>query len=115
MIEPGPSCSDEQLARAEAALGVPLPGRIRELFRAGDGRYRRHGDWWVVWPLDRLVADNTDAWRRGTLSRALLAFGDDGTGNPFCVPIGGIDEVLRWSWIDSATDANEGTLAAFLA
>jgi hypothetical protein len=47
------------------------------------------------------------------LPRTLLAFGDDGTGNPFCTPADGHDEVLRWSLIDGDVEYSEGTMDAF--
>jgi hypothetical protein len=66
----------------------------------GDRRFNERGQWWVVWQLDRLVSENRDAWTRG-LPETLVAFGDDGTGDPFCVEIAlPSSEVLRWNWID---------------
>src|SRR5437870_13027441 len=107
--------TDVHLDEVERHLDMQLPRALRALYLTGDGRYRSDGEWWVVWPLDRLVQDNTTAWAEGTLSRELIAFGDDGTGNPFCVPSDGRDEVVRWSRIDSDVEANEGTLAHFVS
>lgn len=107
--------TDDDLDQAEGLLGAALPEHLRRIYRAGDGRYRADGEWWVIWPLDRLVRDTLRAWREGTLDRALIAFGDDGTGNPFCAPRDGRDEVVRWSWIDSGVAGSEGALTDFLA
>jgi hypothetical protein len=86
---------------------------MRMLFLEGDGRFRVDGDWWVVWPLDRVVADTLAAWDDGTLDRVLVAFGDDGTGNPFCSSVDS-DQVVRWSWIDGEVEQVEGDFAEFL-
>ncbi len=83
----------------------------------GDGRYDVEGQWWVLWPLDRLVADNLAGWKDPelTLRVDLIAIGDDGTGNPFCVPASGEDEDVRWNWIDCDVELEQGSLAAFSA
>jgi cell wall assembly regulator SMI1 len=114
VIEAGAGCTSQALSAAELLLGVPLPERLRDLYRDGDGRYRSDGQWWLVWPLERIATETPQAWEEGMLTRDLLAFGDNGTGNPFCVPIHGDDEVILWSWIDGAPEASEGTLAQFL-
>lgn len=107
--------STNDVTAAESRLGVALPARLRDLYDETDGRFRADGAWWVVWQLDRLVADNESAWREGRLPRSFLAFGDDGTGNPFCVALGDPhDEVLRWSWIDNDVEAVVGSMAEFV-
>jgi hypothetical protein len=95
-------------------LGIRLPEPIRGLLREGDGRYAEDGRWWVVWPLDRIVEENLAAWEHRGLPRHLLAVGDDGTGDPFCVRVPeGDDHVVRWSWIDSDVTVSEGSWADF--
>ena len=86
----------------------------RRLFLAGDGRYRADGQWWVVWTLNRVIADNRRAWHDQTLRDTLVAFGDDGTGNPFCVATTG-GPVVRWSWIDNDIEQTEGSMHDFLS
>jgi cell wall assembly regulator SMI1 len=106
---------NERLASIEAEVGVPLPAALRSLYETSDGQFSEEGQWWVVWPLDRLIMENKDAWRKG-LPTALVAFGDDGTGNPFCVEVGDASsEVLRWNWIDLAVERSEGSVAEFTA
>ena len=101
---------NESLASIERELGVPLPATLRSLYGTRDGRFSEEGQWWVVWPRDRLVAENKDAWQQG-LPTSLIAFGDDGTGNPFCVDVSGMSsEVLRWNWIDLAVERYPGDL-----
>jgi SMI1 / KNR4 family (SUKH-1) len=91
----------EAAADAEAQLGLTFPAALRSVYDSADGRFSPNGGWWVAWPLARLVAENERSWQEGRLPRSLLAFGDDGTGDLFCVRLGGGgDEVLRWSWID---------------
>lgn len=103
------------IADAELQIGRSLPKPLRLIYEGGDGRFRQDGEWWVIWPLDRVIVDNQRAWREGRLPRSLLAFGDDGTGDPFCVRLDeDTNEVLRWSWIDSAPHGSEGTMADFL-
>lgn len=101
-----------RIAEVEGLLRVSIPDTVRALYRDADGRYAPDGQWFVVWPLDRLLDRNRDAWDLG-LPRNLLAFGDDGTGNPFCVDLDGADAVVRWSWIDLEVELQEGSMAAF--
>ncbi len=113
--QPGSPCDPGRLIAAEDRLGLSLPARIRVLYSGGDGRYQSDGQWWVVWPIDRVVEENPPAWNQRGLSRSLLAFGDDGTGNPFCVPLDtDEDVVLRWNWIDSDVETREGSFDEFL-
>ena len=99
---------------AEQSLGITLPADIAAIYAAADGRYNQQGQWWVVWPLNRLVEENHNAWLEG-LPRSFLAFGDDGAGNPFCVDIKDSSEIFRWSWIDLEVERSEGSVAEFLS
>lgn len=102
-----------RIAEAEAVLAVTVPEPVRGLYRASDGWFASEGQWFVVWPLARLVDDNLAGWDRG-LPRNLLAFGDDGTGNPFCVDLDEPhDAVVRWNWIDLDVEYREGSMADF--
>ena len=104
-----------EVGRVERRLSVSFPARLRRLYDDAGGRYSEAGQWWVVWPLERLVEGNERAWSDGTLARHLLAFGDDGTGNPFCVALNSeADEVLRWNWLDQDVEVNEGSMDDFL-
>jgi cell wall assembly regulator SMI1 len=99
-----------RIADVEQQLGVTLPDRLRRMYERHDGHFDERGQWWVLWPLGRLAEENLDAWQRG-LPATLLAFGDDGTGNPFCLTLGdGAPEVVRWSWIDEAPERSAGSL-----
>jgi hypothetical protein len=90
--------------RAESELGVSLPPELRDLYRESDGVFDTAGQWFVIWPLADVVTRNRAAWdaAQGLDRRALLAFGDDGTGDPFCVPCDGSRAVVVWSEIDGS-------------
>ncbi len=99
----------------ERRLSVSLPAGLRCTPRATVAGQKPAGQWWVVWPLARLAEDNERAWADGKLARDLLAFGDDGTGNPFCVILSSdADEVLRWNWLDQDVEVNEGSMEQFV-
>jgi SMI1/KNR4 family protein SUKH-1 len=106
---PGPPCNAESIRRAEMKLGVRLPGCLSHALLVGDGRFDEGGQWWVLWPLDRIVEENLASWEQRGLPRSLIAVGDDGAGNPFCLQVGADDShVLRWSWIDAEVETDEG-------
>lgn len=74
-----PAASRAKLNAAEVKLDTRLPPSLRELYLQTDGVWDPAGQWYVIWPLDDVVARNA-----GTVGeRAGVAFGDDGTGNPF--------------------------------
>jgi hypothetical protein len=81
----------------ESALGLTFPGDLRALYLASDGVFDEPGQWFVIWPLAEVVARNQAAWAGECATRRrLLAFGDDGTGAPFCLPADGEPEVFFW-------------------
>lgn len=111
----GRPCDEAALADAETRLGAAIPPPVRAVYVKANGRYDDAGKWWVVWPVERLVQDNVAAWKDGLLPRDLLAFGDDGTGNPFVIRLGAeSDDVFRWNWIDDAVEISEGSMEDFL-
>ena len=106
---------NDRVTNTERELGMPLPRDLKSLYGQRDGYFSESGQWWVMWPLARLVTENLRAHSLG-LPRDLVAFGDDGTGNPFCVRVGDEPtEVLRWSWIDGAVEQSEGSVHEFIA
>lgn len=100
-----PGCDERKLAEAETRLGATLPDALKAVYRTSDGRFNTDGQWWVVWPLERSVMDTLRAWSDGTMDRTLIAFGDDGTGNPFCVHGAAESPVVRWSVIGTEVEA----------
>lgn len=94
--EPRPAATASAIAEVERTLGVTLPAELRDLYLASDGVYDASGEWFVIWPLADLLEHN-QVWT----PPHLLAFGDDGTGSPFCVARDGTSaEVLCWWAID---------------
>lgn len=107
-------CTDEELDAAETALGATLPDPLRRAYGERDGWYRTDGDWFVIWPLDRIVFENRIRWEGGVLITDLVGFGDDGTGAPFCWwRDRRSDEVVRWSSIDAEVEDRWPDLDAF--
>ncbi|MDR6906092.1 hypothetical protein J2X63_001778 [Agromyces sp. 3263] len=90
-----PPASRAELNAAEAKVDTALPLALRDLYLQTDGVWDRAGQWYVIWPLEHLLARNggTAAERTG------VAFGDDGTGNAFCIHTDG--SVSYWSEIDA--------------
>lgn len=94
-----------RLGDAEAELGVTCPGEFRSLYLTSDGVFDEPGQWFVIWPVAELVSRKQAAWATGSSTRrGLLAFGDDGTGAPFCISPGEGPDVFFWDPIsDEAT------------
>lgn len=97
--EPQPRATGAGLAEVERTLAITLPHELRDLYLASDGVYDEQGQWYVIWPLARVVEDNQQSWD-GSVPRHLLAFGDNGCGDPFCVARDGSAGVFCWSAID---------------
>src|SRR4051794_33955107 len=78
------------LAAGERRLGIELPADLRQMYEATDGLYDGGGEWFVMWRFADLVERNLEAWKLESGDRRLqLGFGDDGTGNPFCIRLDG--------------------------
>jgi hypothetical protein len=106
----------DDIADAERRLGVRIPDSLRVLYGGGDGRYDDDGRWWVVWPIARVREENERYWREGLLDRSLLAFGDDGTGDPFCTCIDdAAGDIARWSMIDRSVSDRYASMDVFIA
>jgi cell wall assembly regulator SMI1 len=82
----GPPCSEDDIRRAEAALGEPLPLVLRELYLAFDG-FRGSTDagfFWSMFGQEGLVEMNRfyrddDLFPQELVTQCLF-FGDDGGG-----------------------------------
>lgn len=83
-----PGASPEATDAAERAAGLRFPGLLRSLYLASDGVFDTVGQWWVIWPLKMVARENTARRKANVLPAGLLAFGDDGAGNPFCAEPG---------------------------
>jgi hypothetical protein len=94
-VELGNPLSADVLDRLVASLTVVLPGALRSLYQVTDGVFDKCGEWFVIWPFDRVVEENLRAWSGAPTARSrLVGFGDDGTGTPFCVPRSGMPGVF---------------------
>ncbi|GIF02452.1 SMI1/KNR4 family protein [Paractinoplanes rishiriensis] len=105
----------DAVERVEAALGTVLPAELRALYLVSDGVYHRSGHWFVIWPLADVLQRNSDGWVGWESSgrRHLIGFGDDGTGDPFCVPRDGGAGVLIWHPIGQEAIRLADTLQGF--
>lgn len=111
-----PPCAADAMHRAESALGFALPNDLQELFGLSDGLFDRAGQWWFIWPIERLIAD-TLALRSdlgSTLPDDVIAFGDDGAGTPFCLIPSSGESVYCRSPIDGRLRMLAGGLDEFL-
>jgi hypothetical protein len=97
-----PGAAAGEVAAAETALAAVFPADLRQLYLVSNGVFDRPGQWFVIWPLPKVVTRNREAWQQdGSLARReLIGFGDDGTGDPFCVPRNGGSSVYAWSPIE---------------
>lgn len=88
-----------EIAAVELRLGIGLPAELRGLFGATNGIYDKPGEWFVMWRLEDVAQWNLEAWNgwESEARRRFLGFGDDGTGDPFCVALDGDSTVFTWS------------------
>lgn len=108
------ACDPAELDAAERRLRIRLPHALRALYGNGDGRFDKDGQWWVVWPLNQLVSETETYWREDWMDRSLVAFGDDGTGDPFCMHHdGSSDAIARWSMIEREVFENYQSMTDF--
>jgi hypothetical protein len=115
-----PGCTPTQLEDAELRLGHELPNELKSMLSETDGIYDLDGQWNVAWPLKQLVSDNLNLRQNQELTFPdLLAFGDNGCGEPFCRPIAPSatdrNTVLHWAPIHGETTDLAPSLHAFWA
>jgi cell wall assembly regulator SMI1 len=111
-----PGCSLSAIAAAEAQLEVSLPASLSEFLTASDGFTDLESQYEYAWPLETIVTENRRAWSEPTmrLDEALLAFGGDGAGDWFCLPLGDTDgPVYHWAWIAGHAREVAPDLASF--
>ena len=136
--ELSPDAGAGEIAAVEAALEAVFPEQLREVYQTSNGVFDQglnaHGwsatgnvgyhhelgnNWFVepsvgvIWPLEMLAQENMQRREVGVLPADLIAFGDDGTGDPFCVPRDGSDGVFYWSPIDGEATLLAGAIADF--
>lgn len=109
----GPA-AEEDLTRVGAALGATLPTALRDLYLVSDGVWDATGQWFVIWPLADVAECNHAARQvEGAARKELIGFGDDGTGNPFCVRRAGGDAIYYWGPILKETTRLADDLESF--
>jgi cell wall assembly regulator SMI1 len=101
-LELQPPADPGEIAAVELRLGIRFPAELRGLYEAMDGVYDRPGEWFVMWRLGDVARWNLEAWNgwESEARRRFLGFGDDGTGNPFCVALDGESTIFTWSPIE---------------
>ncbi|WP_249998181.1 SMI1/KNR4 family protein [Actinoplanes sp. M2I2] len=98
-----PGATEENLAAYEKQLEACFPLQLRKLYLVSDGVFDERGRWFVIWPLSELPWRNQHDWGKDGARRCeLVAFGDDGTGAPFCVPRDGGPGVFVWDPLTAA-------------
>jgi hypothetical protein len=113
-LQLGRPASADSIDQAEAELGVDLPQDLRALYAVTDGVLERRGQWYVIWSLSDAVSRNLKAYSIEPPGRAaLVGFGDDGTGAPFCISRDGGTAVSYWSPIAGEATWLAEDLASF--
>ena len=108
-----PGACPEALEAAEGVLGLRFPDGLRSLYMVSDGVFDTVGQWFVIWPVGMLADQNTRLRNGGLLpSGPVIAFGDDGTGDVFCMKPGQQD-VSCWHPIDGSMPQLASDLATF--
>lgn len=78
--------SAERIEAVQAALDTRFPQELIDLYLQTDGIYDSRAYFDPVWPLDEVLSENLRAFVDDPPPRdQYLGFGDDGTGNPYCV------------------------------
>jgi SMI1 / KNR4 family (SUKH-1) len=117
-LELGTSCTDYELGQAEKIIGQ-IPRELASFLREVNGVFDQSGQWHVGWPLNRIVAERQGPSYGQRQLGHLLAFGDNGTGEPFCVPTSAPDAattpVSHWSFIDGQATILAPSLHQFWA
>ena len=115
--ELAPGVAADALADAEAVLGAVFPTALRQAYLASDGAFLRNGQYYPLWPLAEVLRRNSDDWSWDDTPERheLVGFGDNGTGEPFCVARTGSDTVYHWSPIGGEATPLAKTLAEFWA
>lgn len=102
-----PGATDDELGWAEAALGLRLPPDLRAMLSETDGVVDGRGWTVLLWPLDRVVAENLEArqpdwpFHEDGPWDSWLRFADSGFGQDFYFDVMSTDGgVCCWNYID---------------
>ena len=108
-----PGATAAELDIAERRIGAGFPADLRALYQASNGVDDPRGHWRVVWRLDELVEAALEVSVLTKWPTTLLAFGDDGCGDPFCMTLTEPHEVHVWHRIDGESVRLAATLEEF--
>jgi hypothetical protein len=75
-----------EIEAASGQVGLRFPPDLVSMYQFCDGVYQPDGYLWIVWPLSDVVEQNE--WLRcsqADFPRSMIAFGDFGLGEPFCI------------------------------
>jgi hypothetical protein len=121
---PCPAAQQNELASAEAALGVRLPEELRAMLAVSNGVFGAHR-LPVVWRLDAIVRENLAFRASADFPELcmpfdhLLFFGSAGNGDPFAYAILGGEirkrDVFGWSHDTDSRTWLAPTLERYLA
>jgi len=76
-----------------------MPPSLISILEVTDGFDHAAGQWSCSWPVSQIAEENRRRWAAGLLPRGLIAFGDNGAGDPFCLVMEGpaAGHVMEWS------------------
>jgi hypothetical protein len=106
-----------EMVDAEGALARPIPEDLADLLQFSNGLFDVTSQHEFVWPLDRLVEDNQRSWASTDLPlpTSLFAFGDDGAGDWFCLPLADRPPgIYHWGWNEGEARLVAPDLQTFL-
>jgi hypothetical protein len=85
-LEISPPTEKAEIEAAEVRVGLPFPPALVSMYRFCNGLYQPGGHLWVVWQLSELVTQNVQLRQLDPeFPHSLIAFGDYGLGEPFCI------------------------------
>lgn len=108
-----PHCSSSAIVSAESKLGQEFPDDLKALLLETNGVFGSYG-LPLVWPLDRIVADNTDFRSRTDFVdlympfSSLLFFADAGNGDQFAFSI--LNDKIRKSDVFAWNHENDSRM-----
>src|SRR3954468_3247219 len=83
--DPPPVGADE-IEDAQVRIGLPFPAPLASLYGFCNGVYQPGGHIWIVFQVSELVTENVLLRQTDdAFPRSLIAFGDLGLGEPFCI------------------------------
>jgi hypothetical protein len=111
-LELRPGASATELNALERRVG-PIPHDLRALLQESDGIYDRDGQWEVAWSCDRMAAETERLRAEGLVADDEVAFGDNGAGDPFVMPVHGDGQVMSRSMVTGESSVLASSLPVF--